>query len=371
MAEKTETLRERLGAVIPFAEKQVERMITKYPKRFPVFTIEGAWSLGEYERDNWMEGFFPGIMWILYGATQKAVWRERAVQTSRMIEQRKNDEKSHDLGFLFECTYQRAFEATQQSEWQKVMIEAAETLAKRYQPQGHYLCSCYGQESLLIDQMMNVSLLYAAAQAKNDRGLFRMARNHTLTTRRFLLRGDGSTVQEGFFDRISGEFLKPATRQGWRADSCWARGLAWALVGFTKVYTFTRDAHDLASAELIAQYFLENAPAHGVPPNDFDEPGPRYAFETSAAAISAGGLWQLAHLTGDVSKAVLFRQSALQILDTLTSNHFLAIESPEWEGILKHGIYHSRLGAGVDESLIFGDYYFLDAVCSALNDDTW
>lgn len=366
-----ELLRERLEAVIPFAEKQVERMVSKYPDCFPVFTTQGVWSCEQEARDTWCEGFLGGMMWLLYSATGKAVWKERAEHYSRLIAPRRADESMHDLGYLFLFTTLRGYELTGTEEWQAVSLEAAETLAKHYQPQGHYLCSAFGPESLLIDQMVDVCLLFYAAQVKRDRGLFRMARNHTSTSRRMLMRGDGSTAQEGLFDRITGEYIKPGTRQGWRADSCWARGQTWALYGFAMVYEYTRDAHDLASAELLAQYYLENAPAHGVPPNDFNEPGPRFGFETSAAAVAACGLWKLARLTGDASRAVLYRQSALQILDTLTSTTFLASESEEWEGLIKHGIYHARLGLGVDESLIFGDHFFLEAVCEALKDETW
>jgi unsaturated chondroitin disaccharide hydrolase len=148
----------------------------------------------------------------------------------------------------------------------------------------------------------------------------------------------------------------------WRNDSAWARGLSWALYGFGTAYTFTNDARFLQTAEACAEYYIQRTPEHGIPPNDWDEPGPVLPYESSAAAIAAGGMWNLSRLTGDPAHAHPYRAYSLRILDTLTSPEFLAIETPGWEGILKHGIYHQRKGLGVDESVIWGDYFLLDAL---------
>ena len=129
--------------------------------------------------------------------------------------------------------------------------------------------------------------------------------------------GDGSTAHEGIFDLQSGEFLRQSTQQGWRANSAWARGQAWALYGFGTVYGLTRDERFLETAEACARFYMERTPAHGVPPNDWDEPNPAYPYESSAAAIAASGLLNLATLTHDWGRARLYRDYALKILDTL------------------------------------------------------
>ena len=100
---------------------------------------------------------------------------------------------------------------------------------------------------------------------------------HTLTTRRVLVRGDGSTAHEGMFDLKTGEFLKQSTHQGYRGDSCWSRGLAWSLYGFGTCYGYTRDARFLQTAEACADFYIQHTPADGVPPWDFDAPGRRAA----------------------------------------------------------------------------------------------
>jgi unsaturated chondroitin disaccharide hydrolase len=191
---------------------------------------------------------------------------------------------------------------------------------------------------------------------------------HCLTTRRFLVRGDGSTSHEGIFDLDSGEFLRQTTHQGWRNDSSWARGQAWALYGFSQVFELTGDLRFLETAERCAEFYIQRTPANGVPPNDWEEPKLRRRlseggpYESSAAAVAARGFW---HLTGQMANTVQcdrYQNYAYRILDTLCEPEFLATNTPGWEGILKHGIYHQRKGLGVDESVMWGEYFFVDAL---------
>jgi unsaturated chondroitin disaccharide hydrolase len=217
--------------------------------------------------------------------------------------------------------------------------------------------------------MMNVGIVFYAAQETNDKDLWRVANQHCLTTRRTLVRGDGSTAHEGIFDLATGEFLHQSTHQGWRNDSSWARGQAWALYGFGTAYAFTRDARFLQTAEACANYYIEQTPEHGVPPNDWVEPDPPLPYESSAAAIAASGMLNLSQLSADPARARLYRDYALNILNTLTEPQFLAIDTPAWEGILKHGMYHQRKGLGVDESVMWGEYFFLEALSKVASNE--
>jgi unsaturated chondroitin disaccharide hydrolase len=303
----------------------------------------------------------------VYFRTKDAWFRRQAERYCELIEPRKLDDQVHDLGFIFMPTWKRWYELSGDGKKQQVVIQAGRTLAKRFQEKGGYLCSFEGPESLYIDIMMNVGLVFYTAQATDDPDLWRIANRHCLTTRRYLQRGDGSTAHEGIFDPGSGVFLRPQTRQGWRHDSSWARGLAWALYGFCDAYGYSGDDRFLNSAQAAAAYYLENTPGHGVPPNDWAEPDPVYPYESSAAAAAACGFLKLSGLVGDAPRAGSYRDYALQILDTLTEPEFLACDTPGWEGILKHGIYHHPQGAGVDESVIWGDYYLLEGLSMALS----
>ena len=153
-------------------------------------------------------------------------------------------------------------------------------------------------ESLFIDIMMNVPLIFYAARETADRDLYDLAVAHCRTTERTLVRPDGSTAHEGIFDPDTGAFLRQSTHQGLRADSSWTRGLAWSLYGFGTVFTYTDDPADLQVAQRNADCFLARCPDGLVPPWDFDVPdGPDRIDDSSAAAIAASGLWNLAELT--------------------------------------------------------------------------
>jgi unsaturated chondroitin disaccharide hydrolase len=332
-----------------------------------MYTQGGRWQHKGEAWTNWCEGFLGGQLWLLFERTGDGYWREKAERYSRLIEHRKTDRTVHDLGFLFWPTWKTWYDLSGDAALNEVVVEAGRTMSLRFQEKGQYLRSFVSADSLFIDIMMNVGIVFYAAQVTGDRELWRIANEHCLTTRRTLVRGDGSTAHEGVFDLESGEFLRQSTHQGWRADSSWARGLAWALYGFGTAYRFAKDVRYLHTAESCANFYIERTPPHGVPPNDWDEPTPAIPYESSAAAISASGLLNLAQLTGDAARKRLYRDYAYQIVDTLTTPEFLAIESSGWEGVLKHGIYHERKGLGVDESVMWGDYFFLEAVSKVLD----
>jgi unsaturated chondroitin disaccharide hydrolase len=360
--------KDRYLQALSFAADQLDALVSHHPDAFPMYTTQGKWALGAESWTNWCEGFLGGQLWLLYRHTSDSVWRQRAEHYSRLVEHRKTDRSVHDLGFLFWSTYKRWYDLTQDPDLKAVVIQAGQTMGQRYKQKGRYLRSFLAEDSLFIDIMMNVGIVLYAAQQTGDKDLYEIGRQHCLTTRRTLVRGDGSTAHEGIFDLESGEFLRQSTQQGWRGDSCWARGLAWSLYGFGTVHRLTGERCFLETAEACAAFYILNTSTHGVPPNDYDEPNPELPYESSAAAIAASGLLQLAKLTPDGLRSRLYRDYALTILDTLTSTEFLASETPGWEGILKHGMYHQRKGLGVDESVMWGDHFFVEALCEVLDE---
>jgi unsaturated chondroitin disaccharide hydrolase len=212
-----------------------------------------------------------------------------------------------------------------------------------------------------------VPIIFYAARATGDQALYEIAAAHCRTTERTLVRADGGTAHEGIFDLERGAFLRQTTHQGLRGDSDWTRGLAWSLYGYGTVYTYTSDPADLAVAERNADHFISRCPENFVPPWDFDvPPGPDRIDDSSAAAIAASGLWNLAELTADLGRRRRYRDAALDILDTLCSDDYLAATTPGWEGVLKHGVYHFHKKLGVDESVMWGEFFFLEAVTKAL-----
>ncbi|MCK6576924.1 MAG: glycoside hydrolase family 88 protein [Anaerolineae bacterium] len=361
-------LHEKYLRAFDFARTQLRHLVTAHPDAFPMVTEGGKWKIGGESWTNWCEGFLGGQLWLIAGRDSDPFWREKAEHYSRLLEERKQDRTVHDLGFLFWSTWKRWYDRTGDPAIHRVVVEAGQTLALRFKEKGGYLRSFVSDDSLFIDIMMNVGIIFYAAQQTGDPALLRVATQHCLTTRRYLVRGDGSTSHEGLFNTETGEFIRQSTHQGWRDDSSWARGLCWALYGFGTVYEFTGDPRFLQTAEHCAAYYVEHTPDHGVPPNDWSEPNPALPYESSAAAIAASGMFNLARLTPDPLRARFYREYAHRILDTLTEPEFLAAETPGWEGLLKHGMYHQRKGLGVDESVMWGDHFFLEALDKALND---
>jgi unsaturated chondroitin disaccharide hydrolase len=365
-AEAEEKFKRRAQAALIFAGTQLRRLITQHPDYFPLYTVGGKWKHDMEAWTNWCEGFLGGMLWILYRYTKDHWWRERAEHYSELIEHRKTDRDVHDLGFLFLPTWKVWYELTGDAAKNQVVIEAGKTLALRFQSKGRYLRSFVSQDSLFIDIMMNVGIIFYAAQQTQDASLLRVATEHCLTTRRYLVRGDSSTSHEGLFDTRTGEFLKQTTHQGWRHDSSWARGQTWALYGFTTAYQFTKDERFLDTAQRCADFYIDRTPNHGIPPNDWEEPNPTEKYESSAAAVAAAGLLELAKATNQAARATRYRNYAFTILDTLLHPEFLAYETPGWEGVVKHGIYHERKKLGINESVMWGEYYFLSALDKAV-----
>jgi unsaturated chondroitin disaccharide hydrolase len=355
-------LEARAAQALDFAQAQVRALISNHPDYFPLYTEDGKWQHGREAWTNWCEGFLGGMMWIFAARSGDRYWRERAEHYSLLIEERQHDTNVHDLGFVFWPTWKRWFDQTGDEAFEARVIQAGRTMGLRFNEKGKFLRSFVAPDSCFIDIMMNVGIIFHAANRTNDRGLLMKATEHCLTTRRCLVRGDGSTAHEGIFDLETGEFLRQATHQGWRDDSSWARGQAWALYGFGTAYWLSGEEHFLDTAQRCADFYIERTLPNGVPPNDWEEPSPRRPAESSAAAIAASGLLQLAALTPDAQRAAKYTKYARTILDTLLTAEFLAVDTPSWEGILMHGSYHERKDLGVDESVMWGEYFFVEAL---------
>jgi unsaturated chondroitin disaccharide hydrolase len=351
---------------LDFAAGQCRHLVTTFPGYVPMYTVGGRWNREGERWTHWCEGFFPGILWLLHRATGDADWRRLAEQYTRPLEPRCHDRDVHDLGFLFLSTYLRWYELTGDPGLRNVLREAGWTLAYRLK-QGGYLASFVGPQSLFIDIMMNVPLIFWTANDMGHGTLRQVAVAHCRTTARTLVRPDGGTAHEGIFDVNTGQFLRQSTHQGWSADSTWSRGQAWALYGFTMSYRLSGLPEFLETARRCADYYLRRAPAGLVPYWDFDLPADApHLWDSSAGAIAASGLWDLADAVGPGPDADRYRAAALTILRTLCSDEFLARGRPGWEGILLHGIYHYHKGLGVDESVAWGEHFFVEALVKVL-----
>jgi unsaturated chondroitin disaccharide hydrolase len=357
----------RCRRALEFAEQQVLSTVRRQQDFFPIYTQAGRWHHDGPRWTDWTGGFFAGLMWQFYLRTQSDHWHQLAQRYSRLLEPRRHDRAVHDLGFLFLNTYYPWYQLSGLPELQQVLVEAGRTLALRYQPQGKYLCSFVSPDSLFIDIMMNVPLVWYAAAETGDASLEQVALEHCRTTRDCLVRPDGSTAHEGLFDPATGQFLRQSTHQGLRPDSTWARGLAWSLYGFSKCYALTGRPELLEVAHRNADCWLARLSADRVAWWDFDADlsaplpwGPQK--DSSATAIAASGLLDLARQSTVTERSAAYRQTALAMIEALLDPEYLALDTPNWQGVLKHGVYHTARGLGVDESVMWGDFFFVEAL---------
>jgi unsaturated chondroitin disaccharide hydrolase len=378
----------QIKSAFEFAQKQVRNLVETHPDYFPMYTVKGKWKHDGEKWTHWCDGFLGGQMWIFYQHTHDQYWVDQALRYSRPLEPRQHDRAVHDLGFIFFSTYRRWLNMLTEhadsnplatvpgdaKHIDDVLIQAGTTMSLRFKEKGQYLRSFVEDASLFIDIMMNVGIIFYAAQQLKKRGkvteateILRIVNAHCHTSIRTLIRGDGSTSHEAMFNLESGECLKQTTHQGFRGDSCWSRGLAWALYGFCTAYGFTGDTTYLDASELCARYYIANTPEHGVPPWDYDAlpPESRKLEDSSAAAIAASGLYDLSLASASFEKRVLYRQYFERIMTTLTTDAYLGREKG-YEGILKHGVYHIHKKLGVDESVMWGEYFFVEALSKAL-----
>jgi unsaturated chondroitin disaccharide hydrolase len=360
-------------AALSFAERQVKSLTEKHPDFFPMYTVCGKWHHAGETWTHWTDGFLGGQMWQFYLRGKNDFWRQKAEHYSKLLEHRQHDREVHDLGFIFLSTYLPWCELTGDEHLHQVLIQAGRTLAMRFKDKGQYLRSFVSDDSLFIDIMMNVPIIFYAAIETGDRDLARVAAAHCRTTRDTLVRPNGSTAHEGIFDLETGQFLREDTHQGLAPDSAWARGLAWSLYGYSKCYALTGQQEFLNVAERNARYWIEHLPPDGVPFWDFQadtsQPPPWGAQkESSAGAIAASGLLDLSRLAKFTDSRQRYEESALKTLDALVTPEYLAIDTAGWEGILKHGVYHTKKNLGVDESVMWGEYFFVEALTKVVAD---
>jgi unsaturated chondroitin disaccharide hydrolase len=359
---------------LQFAREQLARTSTSADipvDQYPKNTEDNrTWKLiPADQRIDWIQGFFPGLLWYMYEADQDPVWRERADARTRPIEVQKLNTQTHDLGFKFFPSFGAAYRLTGDAYYRDVLLTAARSLAQRFHaPSGVINCCDWNREwkvPLVTDTMMNLELLFWAAENGGDPAWKDMALSHALVTLRDMVRPDGGTFHVVDYD-AAGNIRARETFQGHSDPSTWSRGHAWAIYGFTMAYRYTKDPRMLEAAIKVTDYYLARLPPDSIPYWDMDAPADQLVKDSSAGAAVASALLELHTFVTDPAVKERYRAAALAMLDSLSSSAYLATgtQSP---GILLHGVAFYRTpikpkGEAIDESLIYGDYYFVEAL---------
>ena len=322
----------------------------------------------------WTNGFFPGSLWYMYELTGSADFLTSAQMWTVLLDGQKYNTQTSNQSFILLESFGHWYRLTGLDYARTVVIQGAASLASKYSDIVGCLRTCSWSDweednkfGVYIDTMMNMEILFWAAQNGGDPNFYDIAVNHSYKTRDDFVRPDGSTYHIVVYDALTGDIRYKTTGQGYSTESCWSRGQAWALHGFTICYRETGDPNLLETAKRTADYFVDNLPADYVPYTDFKAPPvPVMSKDSSAAAIAASGLLELCTLVSDPNYQEKYYDAAKNILISLCTRYpdggYLAEDSDGnflSPSILMRGC--SRYGAA-EVGTIWGDYYFVEAL---------
>jgi len=331
---------------------------------YPLCTLsDGTWRV--VEAGNWTSGFFPGCLWYMVALDGDPLFRSFAERWMAGLEPQQFNTGTHDVGFIVYNSYGNAYRLIGGDHHRQVILQAAASLSTRYNSTVGCIRSWdWGDWSypVIIDNMMNLELLFWAAKHGGSATLRDMAVSHALKTMQNHFRQDGSTYHIVSYDVLTGTVVEKRTHQGYSDESVWSRGQAWAIYGFTMAYREAGDPRFLETAEHAARYFLDHAPSDHIPYWDFLAPEiPNEQRDVSAAAIACSALLELSQVAVESPAKERYLQAAKELLSTLCQAPYLS-EGTSSMGLLNHGVGYRPAGENVDVSLIYADFYFLEAL---------
>jgi len=358
--------------IIADAEAQTKVMLSEIPKArgnnaslvSPQTIRNGQLKL--VVSNGWTSGFFPGQLWFLYEFTGKEEWESEARKFTANIEKEKFNGGTHDMGFKIYCSFGNGYRLTKDPHYKEVIIQSAKTLSTRFNAKAGVIRSWDHNKDkwdypVIIDNMMNLELLFEATKLTGDSSFYKVAVSHANTTMKNHFRPDYSSFHVVDYDTATGKVIKKTTHQGFSNESAWARGQAWGLYGYVMCYRRTGNKAYLQQAEHIASFILNNPhlPADLMPYWDFDAPNiPNEPRDASAAAITASALYELSTY-GKNNKT--YKLTADKIIRSLTNNY----RSPLGENkgfILLHSTGSKPSNSEVDVPISYADYYYLEAL---------
>jgi unsaturated chondroitin disaccharide hydrolase len=368
-----------LAGALDAALATTQANLVTFEHYFPHDTTEGnvyglrkPWAeFGAGANYGWTTGFWPGIIWLAYELSSDSRFRaagQSYVDSFAERVEKRADLEIHDIGFMYTPSCVAPWRIYGDERARKVALQAADVLMERYWPAPGIFQAWGSMEDrdlcgmTIIDSMMNMPLLYWAAQESGNRKYHEAAQGHACRLRDNFIRPDGTTFHTYWFDVETGAPRFGRTAQGAADNSCWARGQAWGIYGYALSYAYTRDAHHLEAACRLADFFLARLPADRVPYWDLiygdgsDEPR-----DSSAGAIAACGLLEMVRWLDDAPKVAAYRAAAEAMVGGLVQ-HCAPKSSDGSNALLLHGVADKPGGVGVDEASLWGDYYYLEAL---------
>ncbi|MCT4596464.1 MAG: glycoside hydrolase family 88 protein [Vallitalea sp.] len=345
---------------------KVDRISNRIQDGFPHVSIKGQYN---NERCGWWtDGFWPGILWLVYRETNNNKLSKYAVSCEKKLDTVLNDfiELHHDVGFIWILSSVAHYKVLEDQDARKKGLIAASHLAGRFNIKGNFIrawtnrVASDSQGWAIIDCIMNIPLLFWASEEINDPRFKHIAMAHVDTVLKEFIREDGSVHHIICFNPETGERLEALGGQGYSPDSAWSRGVAWAIYGLTIAYSYTREKKYLEGAKRAAHYFISNLPEDKVPCWDFRAPkNQRDAKDSSAAACAASGMIEISKYVDEYERD-LYIDAAKDILKSLYENYGAWDENEE--ALIKMGTVNYTNNKYINTPIIYGDFFFVEAI---------
>ncbi|UAY57262.1 glycoside hydrolase family 88 protein [Arachidicoccus terrestris] len=352
---------------------QLSKSVSQLPDsgKIPRNILPGQkeWNYVGYR--DWCSGFWPGILWYAYDYTRDRKWLQTADRYSRLLfPLADRSPEGHDLGFELYCSLGNGYRLTDSTDYKAVLLRAADSLATLYNSKVGTILSWPHKvkgtdwplrHNTIMDNMMNLELLFWASKNGGAKRLYDIAVSHALKTMKNQFRPDYSSYHVVLYDTATGEKVKAITHQGYADNSMWARGQAWAIYGYTMTYRETKDPQFLDFARKVTDVYLKRLPEDLIPYWDFDDPSiPDAPRDASAAAITASALLELSGYVMDKTVAEKYYDKAVAMLKELSSVRYQSRNVNN--AFLLHSTGNMPEGSEINASIIYADYYYMEAL---------
>lgn len=363
-------------AAVRFVLSKIDENLSVFTDKFPAPASKNN-VYAAIENVDWTASFWTGMLWLAYEVTGDQKYRQ-AAETSLSTFYQRIDQRigldTHDLGFLYTLSCVAAHKLTGNQTAKEYVLKAADFLMTRYFEKAGII-QAWGDLNdpnqrgrMIIDCLMNLPLLYWASDMTGNRAYYNAALNHARQAARYIVRPDASTFHTFYMDVETGTPKLGKTAQGFSDDSCWARGQAWAMYGFPLSYRYTRTWELIELNQKLANYFLNRLPEDHVCYWDLIFTEGAEERDSSAAAIAACGLLEMAKIAPLTNPARrVYEHAATSMIRSLAASYTSAT-SPDSNGVLLHAVYGKPMNDGVDECCIWGDYFYFEALVRLLKD---
>ena len=375
----TECLKKALDYAVGIVSDNLESFTEKFPSAGGVNGVyQPTNNADTLLSSDWTSSFWTGMVWLAYELTGEERFRRVGLQHSQSFRDRyeKNEILDHhDIGFLYSLSCVAAYKLTADEFSKETAILAARKLCKQYLEKCGALQQ-WGSTTdtenpklgvCIIDGCMNLPLLYWAANATGDMDFYKKAYSHILSVGKYMIRDNGASQQNIKFDVFTGEMLGVYTSQGDGGDeACWSRGQAWAIYGFVLSYLYTGDKQLLELSKICANYFLNRLQSDDCANWDFLYRHDQDQRDTSAVAIAACGLIELSKQLPVTSQEHKMYEAAARVLIGALTENYLYTKEESPNALLKAGVYAFKVDLCVNEPVIWGDYFYMEALTRLL-----